>query len=513
MPHTENSSPEEKTPLDIASNPLPAKKGFLAPSMLGALALFLVFWVSDFPKPSYDDLFYLGAGLNLAQRADLSNPLLARQEFPSHFFFVYPPIHAYAMAGWLKIFGISARSVTAFPIAMCLVTALATIALLRRYGAPCWLEWLVPFGVAIALLPSGLRTEPLAIALIMAGFAVLEYAQGRAPCLFLGFFLLFLGALAAPRIAPLAAALGGFSCYQIWKESRAAGRTRWDFWLIAFASLALVGLIFLVMIHFRVGEFLATFHYHASGRVREGKVEMLSHFIKTQRITVWPIWAIFFGLILMTVRKPMTPLGIIGLLAAGAFLVEGVVADLVPHTLWYMIFGFFALAASFLKTGPPLASRLLSCALVLALFLANLKAIVDVVGIQTGRISADLGPERDKALALHPSAQHPLLVDYSIARYLYGYRLPPGSLDLGFSNPFPASFVSSGPLRPGDIYLLHLSTLRGLERDTNIPHPPEEFWNPLRLSLLEFDRYPCRVYIVTAEECNGLRPDKSSGPP
>src|ERR1700733_9912956 len=118
--------------------------------LAASILFFAALWSLDFPKPFIDDLFYCGAGLNLAAGGDFSNPLLARQNFPNHFFFVYPPVHSYAIAGWMKIFGIGARSLTAFQNLMYLTTALATLAILRRHKAPVWLEFLIPLGVAAA---------------------------------------------------------------------------------------------------------------------------------------------------------------------------------------------------------------------------------------------------------------------------------------------------------------------------------------------------------------------------
>ncbi len=133
--------------------------------------MFLVLWLWEFPKPMMDDLFYAGAGLNLAAGGDFSNPYLAGQEFPSHYFFVYTPLHSYVLAGWLKVFGISTASMTGFQGVMFFVIAASTLFLLRRHEAPAWLEWLVPLGVCAAFLRGGLRVEALATALTMAGFA------------------------------------------------------------------------------------------------------------------------------------------------------------------------------------------------------------------------------------------------------------------------------------------------------------------------------------------------------
>ena len=156
---------------NVFGTPAGKKGGWLSP--LVAILFFAFLWLLDFPKPFSDDLFYCGAGLNLANGGDFANPLLARQHFPNHYFFVYPPIHSYAIAGWMKLFGISARSLTGFQDFMYALTALATLAVLRRHQAPAWLEFFVPLGVAAAFLPIGLRPEPLSVALTMTGFAMI----------------------------------------------------------------------------------------------------------------------------------------------------------------------------------------------------------------------------------------------------------------------------------------------------------------------------------------------------
>jgi len=100
----------------------------------------------------------------------------------------------------MKLFGISARSLTGFQNAMYLVTALTTIVLLRRHKAPVWLEFLVPLGVAAAFLPFGLRPEPLPVALTMTGFAMIECGCCRSDPVFIAFLLMFLGGATAPRL-------------------------------------------------------------------------------------------------------------------------------------------------------------------------------------------------------------------------------------------------------------------------------------------------------------------------
>jgi hypothetical protein len=161
----------------------------------------------DFPKPMVDDLMMCGAGLNLAGGGDFSNPLIVRQQMPAHLFFVYPPVHPHTVAGWVKVFGISSASLTAFQLMTYLATAIATVMLLRRHQAPTWLEWMVPLSVSVAFLPIGLRPEPLAVALIMAGFALLDAYSKRKIACSIGFLLLGLGIATAPRMAPFGVVL------------------------------------------------------------------------------------------------------------------------------------------------------------------------------------------------------------------------------------------------------------------------------------------------------------------
>src|SRR5580692_672 len=138
-------------------------------SVFGSVVFFVIFWSLGFPQPHIDDLSYIGAGLNMARGGDFSNPLLAR-EFSEHFAFFYPPIHAYVLAGWLKVFGIGPAALTGFQMITYLLCAGSAIFILRKHQSPVWLEWLAPLAVANAFFSNGLRPESVAAALIITGF-------------------------------------------------------------------------------------------------------------------------------------------------------------------------------------------------------------------------------------------------------------------------------------------------------------------------------------------------------
>jgi hypothetical protein len=142
----------------------------------------------DFPKPHTDDLSYVGAALNLANGGDFSDPFLAR-EFSEHYAFFYPPIHSFVLAGWLKVFGISAASLTGFQTLMYLLCAGSAIFILRKNEASAWLEWLVPLAASNAFVSGGLRPEPFAAAFIIVGFAMIECGGRNKALVFFAFFL------------------------------------------------------------------------------------------------------------------------------------------------------------------------------------------------------------------------------------------------------------------------------------------------------------------------------------
>ena len=268
----------------------PARANPIPLSLAGTLVFFIFLWTLDFPKPMNDDMFYCGAGLNLAQGGDLANPLLARQEFPGHSFFIYPPVHSFVLAGWLKIFGISAASMTGFQLLLYAACAAATIIFLRRHGAPVWLEWVVPLGVGAAFLGFGLRPESLAAALTMTGFVLLECRGKAAWARFAGFFLLSLGMAAAPRTAPFGAALLLLAGYNhLWRGPGEAGGKNYLRWLLGATGALAAFLAFLAMIHFQVVEFWRTFHFYAQ-LVGGSKLQLLAMFFtRYLGITQWPV--------------------------------------------------------------------------------------------------------------------------------------------------------------------------------------------------------------------------------
>jgi hypothetical protein len=481
------------------------------------LVFFLILWLLDFPKPGTDDLFVAGAALNMAEGGDYSNPLIARQEFPSHFFFVHPPLHSYVYAVWLRVFGVNSASVTAYPIVNYLIIAVATIAILRRHGASRWFEWCVPLGVSFVMLPLGLRQEPLALSLSMTGFALADADSGRRRgwVQFIAFLLMFLGGSAAPRVVFFIAALPACAAYLAWRNA-AGARERWGLvgWWVG--ALLVTVLVFLVLIDFRLGEFVHTFRFHAAGRVYKSKFKLIHDYLLLSlgyiqlSILVLPL-----ALLLYALTKPKDDLSILAMFIAGAVPLSLIAGAIGSGTAWWAILVMLLLGASLVKGLPRSRGIALQVVIAVTLLVVNRKVFAECWGLCTGKIDSERGGQLAAALRLKPTPEHPLLVDSWVARYVWDYRLPDGTLDLEWGTRFPGASPGAyrvaanegTEVRPGDIYVIGYYLRNCLEQRTYLEPLARPQWAVLGLKKLAFERSPREVYVIPAESCRTVRLD------
>jgi len=466
-----------------------------SPALAAAVIFFGLLWLLDFPQPMCDDLFYSGAGLNLAQGGDLANPLLVRQGFPGHFFYIYPPIHSYALAGWLDIFGISAGAMTAFQIFLYLVLSVSMVGCLRLSGAPKWLEWKAPLVVTAGFLPFGLRPESLAAALIIAGYLIAELAESGGVALLAGFFLLALGAGTAPRTTLFGIALMAVTLYPRLRRNRVRGG-------IPRMLLACVGgglaacLVFCAMVHFQIGEFWKSFH-HYSQLVAGSKLMLLKLlFIRYAGITLWPIFPVFLGLLVVAWKEPWTQLKRAGFAIALALPLIGLIGGLGNGTMFFILLGVLFLTASVPRSGK--LGLVVSAVVVASLLVANVKFLINLAGIASGGIESRHDYGKTEAAAIVSTPGHPALLDEATARYVFDYRIPKGFIYWPFSAPFLGELPMDTPLRPGDVYILGPNSAEQLHsRQLTDVEPPK--WG-LKTRRWAFYRHPREAYVFRVDD-------------
>ncbi len=467
-------------------------------SLAFAVLLFGTLFLLDFPKPGLDDLFFVGTSLNLAQGGDYSNPLLERQQFPSHFYFAHPPTYSYAMAGWLKIFGASASSMLGFQLLMYLLICAATIVLLRRNKAGVLLQWLVPLAVAAAFLPEGLRPEAFSVALTMCGLALVLGGPARALPIFTGFLLIVFGATAAERLVLFSAALVLAAMVELRKKGIPILRSG----LLAGAALLLVCALLSWLIGFRFEEFWRTFYAIAAGRTRHGLVASLAGFFITISIVQWPIVLAWLVALPFAAHWRDTQFGRANLFLIGAFVATTLAGAIGHGAIWYVLLMLLFISASGVR---PVARApvLMPFAIAAVLLIANSRHFLYAAGMVSGKIKADQGDRLAEARALRSSPEHAVLIDSETARYVFDYRIPQHFLDWSFSSRFPGTLATDDPLRPGDIYLVGPMSVDWLNLKTRLDMRLPR-WKPLGPGKT-FHEFPRRVYLIHPEQCGGPR--------
>ncbi|HSY17984.1 MAG TPA: hypothetical protein VK815_06600 [Candidatus Acidoferrales bacterium] len=453
-----------------------------------------------FPRPMMDDLFFTGAGLNLAAGGDFSNPLLARQDFPGTLYFLHPPLHSYAIAGWLKIFGVSTASLLAFQAVMYVLICWSTICILRKHRAPHLLEWLLPLGVASAFLSVGLRSEPLAAALTMLGFALVECLGQKTVLLFCGFLLLFLGASVASRLSFFSAALALASFVRLFLGGTSFIRLG----VLAGTALIVAMLGFSCLIGFHFQEFYKIYHFHAAGRLGGDIGSLLGHFFRgILGISQWPLlllWLVSLPL-LYRLSSKTRDLVRASLFVSGVFLLLMLTGIGGEGAIWYVVFSLFALTAAYAQQSSPGRSRLAQMSLAAALLIGNGRSGVELFGLATGHITTETNLQTIPA----PASGRPVLINPESARYAFDYRLPKGAIDWNFSAPFPAELATETVLHPDDVYIVGPTVLEVLDRekwlDESVPR-----WNPLGRARWSFLQHPHWTYVINGKDCLPPKP-------
>src|SRR5262249_55592971 len=140
----------------------------------------------------------------------------------------------------------------------------------------------------------------LAVALTMAGFCLMGSCKFVGPRLWFSLLLMFLGASTAPRTSFFALILILFGCWQWMKSS---SKNRLLVGGLAISAVVCAGIVFLVLIHFRLGQFMETFHVHAS-RIQSGKWELFQRFVSGMGSRWLPIFALTIVVLFWSAFRP-----------------------------------------------------------------------------------------------------------------------------------------------------------------------------------------------------------------
>ena len=162
-------------------------KGYLVEGFF--LLLWLTLWLFGFPKPNGDDGFFTGAGIHLAETGRLFNPWVTGwmgyiEGVHRDKFFVQPPLYPVVLAVWVKLFGVSAATLTAFACSLGALYSIILASVARRAGASVLAASFLPLVVTGWILQRGLRPEALALG--CAALGQLYFFRGGRRGYFLG---------------------------------------------------------------------------------------------------------------------------------------------------------------------------------------------------------------------------------------------------------------------------------------------------------------------------------------
>ncbi|HEY8965997.1 MAG TPA: hypothetical protein VIM58_06115 [Candidatus Methylacidiphilales bacterium] len=414
---------------------LASPKGLLA---LG-VALVILGLLRGYPMPYPDDLFFIGAGLELARGGPLENPLIQgwMSQFGTHAFFVQPPFYAYEIAAWVRLWGVSALSLAAFQAAALLVGVFFWCAFLRRLGVrgamllvwtaagllPAWGTMLpgraaTAFqNVALFLLAGG-GTEGALAAGLCLGLAVGTYVGTVATALPLGAAALFVGVRG--------------------RGGRAAAK--------AFAACVAGGLLSVVLLGWGIdwqwGEFVRVFRAHVALR-RPPFLEGLAIFVRQfvqygQWLVALPSLLLAAGITAVAViRRPRS-----GKADPLLFVIAALFAAMAFNVVLYAQSAALTCealmpVAALVAVSLDRQARAFRWGSIVLLFVVS--HVLQFREVFTEVSFARTGVPAETAAAWRARAERApvCVVDSNAARYVFDYRLPPNARDWMYVRPPP----------------------------------------------------------------------------
>jgi hypothetical protein len=377
------------------------------------------------------------------------------------------------------------------------IIAAAMVLILRRYNSPGIFSWLAPLGVAAVFLRPGLRPEGLAVALTMAGYALLIYCRTAGFRCWTAFFFMFLGASTAPRTAFFSAALAGVGGWD-WIRSAPGNKLRQlRFWALAGSGLAAAAVVFLVLIQFRLKEFVETFRLHSAGRIDDGTLYLLRGYLGTLDPAWIAILWLAFVVLCISIRRPTDNLSRMCYCLAVVFVLMGLKGVLGYGSSWFVIFILFLLGGSLVKRFTGMWGKILPWTVGLLLLMANSGTFIGAFGQLTGKIAQKPPENLETIRRLRSTPEQPLLLDGSVARYAFDYRLPAGCIDFEFAAPFPALMATATRLRDEDLFLLSPGTVETINGKGNC-YFTIDWWNVFGVESWSQLKNPRQVYLIPA---------------
>ena len=157
-------------------DPADRRAAWIAAGLLAVVAAYCL--ARGMPWATVDDLFFLGAGIDLARTGQLVNHLIDGwvAGFGTTRYYVQLPFPAYSMALWFRLFGLDTASVLAFQWMCYLVGIWGLVRTLGRFGVALGVRLFLATVYLLAVIAFGCRPDPEADGLLFLGLSLVDTA-------------------------------------------------------------------------------------------------------------------------------------------------------------------------------------------------------------------------------------------------------------------------------------------------------------------------------------------------
>jgi hypothetical protein len=407
----------------------------------------IIFWyclfIGDYPPPHQDDIFFVGAALNLVTDGEFKNPYIL-SPFTGENFYLYTPFHSFVLAAWLNLVGISKSSLTLFQCFCGAIISIAIAILLRRYSFPVITAFLTTLVIAIFCRTMGLRPEILGLAFMFTGFSLL--AINIPIAYFLGFFLVASAIFTQPVTLAYAFVIGAGICFYNFHQYRPSRQDLFVMISISiFGAFFIAFLFFIWCINFNISSFIDQFQFNVNAVATPGIQNKIYSFLFVifgyyGYILYLPSWILLSFVSVSLISKlnsyQLTERILLLSILLGIFLnifLHGR-RDVLLLFLWLFI--TVTMTTFFSKNRPQLRRSMK--VLFISLWLTSLllsQSLEIISSLSRGKITQSSYETIQTFVNAHPNYQY--IVDASAARYVFNYRLPKNSISWIYHIPAP----------------------------------------------------------------------------
>ncbi len=447
---------------------------FLKTVIIPIIIAWLILFFFGYPNPNADDLFFIGAPINLAENGKLLNPLLRFWHERGHDrYFLHPPFYAYTLGAWLGIWGVSANSIIFFQCLCNILTSLCSALILRKYQFPKLTIYLVTVMYMTGGLNIGVRYDTLGITFLLIGTWFL--INDNVWRYFGGFCFLGFGILTSPVVMtyaiPFAGALVLKNFLVLNQFSKSYILKRINSLILAFIFTFT---LFLIFINFQLTQFLDDISWHAtiSGRVwLLGALIYIWEYLNRNNNMIFlgiPYLFYFCLLILCFIQRKNLNNSLkwfvitinIAMFFNIAIYVQGGI-----YVIWVWI--TMILIVTRINLAKKSLNTFLLIFLIILYFFFQTFTIISILGQKSiskdkyAQIRNEVNQMTDKTI----------FVDEVAARYVFDYRLPKGAINWGASNPPPFVFPTSIKDKKADQVWVISPVKSNIVKDLSIDYP------------------------------------------